>query len=105
MSLAPTHVSPSVRSLVRNTSAHKSDGPLCKGSYNTSEGIKVEKFENRFFFAFLDTQVSLAPTHVSPSVRLLVRNKSAHKSDGPLCKGSYNTSEGIKVKIISDDKL
>ena len=25
---------------------------------------------------------------------------SAHKSDGPLCKGSYNTSEGIKVKII-----
>ena len=23
------------------TSAHKSDGPLCKGSYNTSEGIKV----------------------------------------------------------------
>ena len=25
---------------------------------------------------------------------------SAHKSDGPLCKGSYNTSEGIKVKMI-----
>ena len=25
---------------------------------------------------------------------------SAHKSDGPLCKGSYNTSEGIKVKYI-----
>ena len=23
---------------------------------------------------------------------------AAHKSDGPLCKGSYNTSEGIKVK-------
>ena len=26
-----------------NTAAHKSDGPLCKGSYNTSEGIKVKR--------------------------------------------------------------
>merc|ERR1719458_615380 len=25
------------------TSAHKSDGPLCKGSYNTSEGIKASE--------------------------------------------------------------
>ena len=35
------------------TSAHKSDGPLCKGSYNTSEGIKVRKFVyfSRFFWS------------------------------------------------------
>ena len=26
-----------------DTAAHKSDGPLCKGSYNTSEGIKVKR--------------------------------------------------------------
>ena len=30
---------------------------------------------------------------------------SAHKSDGPLCKGSYNTSEGIKVKMIENMKI
>ena len=34
------------------TSAHKSDGPLCKGSYNTSEGIKVRTFKFVFLSFF-----------------------------------------------------